>query len=135
LNLCFIKGNVADNNSKLLRKLFHKFMGTVFANRGYWTGIREELEKQGVSLIPKPKKNQKGLDINPKQKKYAGKRGLIKTVFGMLTYQMDIDHTRHRSTHNAALNLVAGLERYNFLDKKPSTPILENKQFQQIVLF
>jgi hypothetical protein len=162
LNVQFTTGNTADNQDQLLRKLFHRFVGTVFGDRGYWSSIRTDLAQQGVDLIPKPKKvrtttKKKGkekkkpqapsneqkisqqktlkIPITPKQKKYASKRGLIETVFGILTHQMDIDHTRHRSEHNAVINLVAGLIGYSFLDKKPTVAFVDERDFQKIVLF
>jgi len=52
VNFQFTKGNVADNNRKLLAKIFRHFQGWVFGDRGYWTKIREELWARGIELIP-----------------------------------------------------------------------------------
>ena len=134
LNLKITGGNVADNNADLLKNLLINFSGWLFGDRGYWTKIREELQEQGVYLIPKPKKNQKGLPISPEQKHYARKRGVIESVCDLLTNAMDIDHTRHRSPLNAMVNLFAGLIGYTFLDHKPHTPLVDKADFQKIVL-
>jgi Transposase DDE domain len=127
-------GNVADNNANLLQNLLKGLQGWLFADRGYWSKIREDLAKCGLDLIPKPKKKQEGLPINAEQKHYAGKRGVIESVFEHLTHTMDIDHTRHRSPKNAFVNLFAGLIGYTFLDHKPHTDLVNPKDYQKIVL-
>ena len=48
------------------------------------------------------------------------KRSVIETVNDQLKNMCDIEHTRHRSSINAMVNLVAGLIRYTYFDKKPS---------------
>lgn len=48
------------------------------------------------------------------------KRLVIETVNDQLKNMCDIEHTRHRSPINAMVNLVAGLIRYTYFDKKPS---------------
>ena len=48
------------------------------------------------------------------------KRSVIETVNDQLKNMCDIEHTRHRSSINAMVNLVAGLIRYTYFEKKPS---------------
>lgn len=134
LSIKITTGKVADNNEPLLRGLLKGLQGWLFADRGYWTKIRAELAEKGLDLIPKPKKKQVGLPIHAEQKHYAGKRGVIESVFDLLTYAMDIDHTRHRSPLNAFVNLFAGLIGYTFLDHKPHTGLVNPKDYQKIVL-
>lgn len=136
LNVLFTTGNKADNNPYVLLQLFKNFVGTVYGDRGYWSSIRNTLEKQGVQLIAKPKKNQQNAPKKlPIQKQYAKKRAIIESVFELLTHQFDIDHTRHRSQHNAVINLVAGLVAYHFLENKPTAQKLYPQDFNKIVLF
>lgn len=135
INFRLTTGNVADNNVQLLKQIFEHFQGWVFADRGYWTSIREDLAKKGVELFPKPKSNQVGLPLTPQQKHYAKKRGIVESAFDLMQNLMDIDHTRHRSPINFVVNLLAGLTGYTFLDKKPSTPVNDPHQYQKIAFY
>ena len=51
------------------------------------------------------------------------KRAIIETVNDELKNVCHIEHTRHRSVENFAVNLVAGLIAYNLLPKKPEMNI------------
>jgi hypothetical protein len=48
------------------------------------------------------------------------RRALMETVFDQRKHLMQIEHTRHRSAHNFAVNLVAGLVAYCHQPTKPS---------------
>jgi hypothetical protein len=48
------------------------------------------------------------------------RRALLETVFDHLKHLMQIEHTRHRSPTNVAVNLVAGLIAYCHQPNKPS---------------
>ena len=48
------------------------------------------------------------------------KRFVIETIFDQLTNISQIEHTRHRSTSNFIVNLIAGLIAYTWQAKKPS---------------
>lgn len=48
------------------------------------------------------------------------KRVLIESVNDQLKNICQIEHTRHRSVHNFAANLVAVLIAYQVLEKKPA---------------
>lgn len=134
VNFRITAGNVADNQSNLLKGLTQNLRGWLFGDRGYWSKIREVLEIQGLYLIPKPKKNQEALPITPEQKHYASKRGVIESVFDRLTNLMDIDHTRHRKPLHALANLFAGLIAYSFMPCKPHTDLANKADFEKIVL-
>ena len=51
------------------------------------------------------------------------KRAVIESVNDELKNVCHIEHTRHRSVENFAVNLVAGLIAYNLLPKKPEMNI------------
>lgn len=51
------------------------------------------------------------------------KRALVEAVNNEFKNVCNIEHTRHRSIDNFALNLIAGLITYNLLPKKPSLNI------------
>ena len=63
-------------------------------------------------------------------------RGLIETVFDILKHQLDIEHSRNRSTKNYFANVLAALIAYTFLDKKPAIPAYKQKmgfeEFKQL---
>jgi hypothetical protein len=48
------------------------------------------------------------------------KRSVIETVNDQLKNMCDVEHTRHRSPINFMVNMVAGLIRYTYFEKKPS---------------
>jgi hypothetical protein len=54
------------------------------------------------------------------------KRSVIETVNDQLKNMCDIEHTRHRSPINFMVNMVAGLIRYTYFEKKPSINFAEN---------
>ncbi|MEX0052946.1 transposase, partial [Clostridium butyricum] len=48
------------------------------------------------------------------------KRAIIETINDQLKNICQIEHNRHRSFTNFAVNIVSGLISYSFLPKKPS---------------
>lgn len=122
--LCRITtGNVADNNPDLLRGMacsLNRFI-CLFGDRGYLSSIKEELARKGFHLIARKRKNMKAeTQLSKQQKYYARHRGLIETVFDLLKYICDIEHSRHRSPQNFLANLIAALIAYDFFDRKPA---------------
>ena len=61
--------------------------------------------------------------INAKQKFYLSKRGLIETVIDQLKNICQIEHSRHRKTENAFVNIISALIAYGFTLRKPSIKI------------
>ncbi len=54
------------------------------------------------------------------------KRSVIETVNDQLKNMCDIEHTRHRSPINFMVNMIAGLIRYTYFEKKPSINFSQN---------
>ena len=52
------------------------------------------------------------------------KRFMIETVFGVLKNSMGLEHTRHRSLHNASVHILSTLVAYSF--KKHKSKIKTN---------
>lgn len=113
-------GNVADNNQNLLKKLFHQLAGCCVGDKGYLSKLFSFFYENGLHLITKPRKNMKNKLVIPLHNKRIDKRGVIESVFDILTSICDIDHTRHRKPINAFTHIFAGLIAYQYLDKKPS---------------
>jgi len=58
------------------------------------------------------------------------KRFLIETINDQLKNISQIAHTRHRSTCNFAVNLIAGLIAYTWQPNKPSLNFSDNELAQ-----
>jgi len=78
------------------------------------------------------------------------KRSVIETVNDQLKNMCDIEHSRSRNPLNFLVNMVAGLIRYTYFEKKPSINFTQdernlllssiddnaqNTHFKEIVLF
>jgi IS5 family transposase len=116
--LKFTKANVDDRQpvDDLTKGLF----GKVFGDKGYLSkALRERLFERGVELATKARKNMKAFELADFDKLLLRKRAIVETVIDQLKNISQIEHTRHRSVHNFALNLIAGLTTYSLRPKKP----------------
>lgn len=113
-------GNIADNNQKLLEELFHDLNGFFYGDKGYLSKLREQFAEKDLILITKTRANMKKESLSREQSHYLKKRGLIETVFDLLTSVCDLEHTRHRSPVNFISNCYAALIAYSFIDHKPA---------------
>ena len=132
-NFTITPGKTADNNPQVLQRLFKNLKGNFFGDKGYLTQLKAKLAEQGVELITKVKSNMKKVKLNAEQKHYLKQRGLIETVFGLLSFQADIDHTRHRSPIGMFVNLFSGLIAYTYFDNLPQAKTF--RSLSQIELF
>lgn len=121
-------GNIADNNQDLLKRLFNNLQGYCVGDKGYLTKIFDYFYENGLHLLTKPRKNMKSKPMIPKHNKFINKRGVIESVFDILTSICDLEHSRHRNPINAFTHILAALVAYQHLDKKPSVffPSLES---------
>ena len=78
----------------------------------------EMLFVDDIHLVTKIKKNMKNSLMNLYDKILLRKRALVETVNDELKNVCNIEHTRHRSVDNFAVNLLAALIAYNMLPKK-----------------
>lgn len=119
---CFVTpGNAADDNADIMRKLINDLRGKVFGDKGFINAkISEEFAEKGVHLITKVRKNMKNKLISLWDKRLLLKRGVVESVFDIMSAICDIDHSRHRSPANAFTHLFAGIIAYTYLDKLPS---------------
>ena len=92
--------------------------------KGYVSAkLAESLAKKGIQLIAKPKKNMKKKVITAFEQAALRKKSIIETIYYQLKNISQIEHTRHRSVKNFAVNLVAGLIAYTEQEKKPSIDV------------
>ena len=120
VDLIISTGNVADNNKALLRKITENFWGLLIGDKGYITSINDELDKNGVHLVTKVRKNMTPVKYPPRVEYYKKHRGLIETSNDLLKNKANIQHTRHRSTINFEVNICAAISAYTYNDKLPS---------------
>jgi hypothetical protein len=112
-------GNVDDRKpvAKLARGLF----GKLFGDRGYISqALQEVLRAQDLQLITKIKKNMKNRLLSVWDQLLLRKRALIETINDQLKNICQIEHSRHRSTANFLVNVIAALIAYTYKEKLPS---------------
>ena len=83
-------GNIADNNTGLLKSIFKYLKGNCYGDKGYITSIFEELYDQGIRLISKIRKNMKNQLIHLSDRYYLFKRGVIESVNDILNWTFGI---------------------------------------------
>ena len=115
-------GNVDDR--KQVVKLAKELFGKLFGDRGYISQkLQEVLREQGLHLITKIRKNMKNRLLSVFDQMVLRKRALIETINDQLKNICQIEHSRHRSTANFCVNVMAALVAYTFKEKLPSLNI------------
>ena len=66
----------------------------------------------------------KPVPLTPFEKTVLRRRSLIETVFDELKNLCQIEHTRHRSEGNFAVNLMAGIIAYCLSEDKPTLSLI-----------
>ena len=122
LGFCLTSGNKDDRNSEVMKHLTENIFGKLFADKGYSSKkLTSQLQKNGIQLITKQKKNSKTKSLmDLSDKILLRKRAVIESVNDFLKNICQIEHSRHRSCCNFVVNLVSGIAAYSFLPKKPS---------------
>ena len=99
--------------------------GLLFADKGYTSkALAETPQGMGVRLVTTRKKNMKPVAPAAFEKALLKRRSLIETVFDELKDLCQIEHTRHRSAANFAVNLMAGIVAYCLSDNKPTLSLI-----------
>jgi hypothetical protein len=113
-------GNVDDRRP--VPKLAERLWGRLFGDKGYLSQplTRELLQTRRVRLVTHLKRNMANRLLLLHDKVILRRRALIETVFDQLKHLVQIEHSRHRSSTNFAVNLVAGLIAYCHQPNKPS---------------
>ncbi|CDZ78020.1 Transposase DDE domain protein [Legionella massiliensis] len=119
MSFCLTRGNVSDLS--VLSKLTKGLSGLLAGDKGYVSKKHEEtLQKQGLTLITKLKKNMKKKMRTAFEKFFLAQRNLIETVIEQLKSICHIEHSRHRSPLYFFVNLVGGLAAYAIKLRNPS---------------
>jgi transposase len=112
-------GNVDDR--KPLAAMSKDLFGKLFGDKGYLSQpLFERLFERGLELITTVRKNMGSQLMRLSDRLLLRKRFIIETIADQLKNISQIEHTRHRSSINFAINLLAGLAAYTHQDKKPS---------------
>ena len=112
-------GNVDDR--KPVPQMSNNLWGKLVGDRGYLSQpLFEQLFERGLQLITPLRKNMKNRLVVLDDKLLTRKRAAIETIIDQLKNISQILHTRHRSTINFAVNLIAGLIAYTWQAKKLS---------------
>ncbi len=112
-------GNVDDREP--VPNLVKNLIGKLVGDKGYISqDLFGRLYQQGLQLITKIKKNMKNKLMPLIDKLLLRKRAIIESVNDQLKNISQIEHTRHRSIWNFAVNMLAALCAYTLQPKKPS---------------
>ena len=111
--------NIDDR--KPVPQMTKKLWGKLVGDRGYLSqALFEQLFARGLQLITPIRKNMQIRLIVLEDKLLTRKRFVIETIVDQRKNISQIEHTRHRSTTNVIVNLIAGLIAYTWQPKKPS---------------
>ena len=112
-------GNTDDR--KPLPQMTKNLWGKLVGDRGYLSQkLFEQLFARGLQLITPLRKNMRNQLVVLEDKLLTRKRFVIETIIDQLKNISRIEHTRHRSTTNFIVNLIASLIAYTWQAKKPS---------------
>lgn len=126
LAFCITPGNVDDR--KPVPKLVRDLWGKLFGDKGYLSQpLATQLRLDGIDLVTPIRKNMQNKLLPLYEKLLLRKRAIIETVIDQLKNISQVDHSRHRSVFNFAVNLVAGLIAYSFRPKKPSLNLSDSE--------
>jgi hypothetical protein len=96
-------------------------IGKLFGDRSYISqALFEQLWQQGLQLVTKLKKTMKNRLMPLLDKILLRKRALIESVNDQLRNISQIEHSRHRSSLNFLVNLIAGLVAYSYQNSRPA---------------
>jgi len=123
LNAIVTPGNTDDR--KPVCELLAGMFGNVFGDRGYISqALSTQLRQTSrIHLVTKVRRKMKNRLIRLSDQLLLQRRGLIESVIDQLKNIAQIEHSRHRSPLNFAVNLIAGLIAYCHQPQKPSLVI------------
>jgi IS5 family transposase len=122
---CLTPGNVHDlvPAGDLLAGL----SGMAAGDKGYLSKqLTQEMQDNGLKMLTKVRKNMKKPVLEPLEKLWLSKRGLIETVIEQFKQVCQIQHTRHRCLVNFIINALAALAAYTLTKPAISLNALEN---------
>ena len=82
----------------------------------------------GLDIVTRVRKNMKKIVHSEFDRVLLRKRSLVETVFDELKNLCQIEHTRHRSLSNFAVNLMAGIVAYCLQPVKPRIAVWDSRE-------
>ena len=114
------------DDRKPVPQMAERLWGKLVGDRRYLSkALFEQLFAQGLQLITPIRKNMQNRLVVLEDKLLTRKRFIIETIVDQLKNISQIEHTRHRSTTNFLVNLIAGLIAYTWQPNKPSLHLSE----------
>ena len=116
-------GNIDDRKPvpQMTKKLWWKLVG----DRGYLSqALFEKHFARGLQLITPLRKNMQNQLVVLEDKLLTRKRSVIETIVDQLKNISQIEHTRHRSTTNFIVNLIAGSGCLHLASQEAFSPSL-----------
>jgi len=127
LSFLLTPGNVAD--VAMTEQLVQGITGKLFGDKGYISSkIATKLLEKGVQLFTTLRSKMKQKLMPLLDKILLRKRVLIETVNDQLKNISQIEHSRHRSVANFAVNVLGGLAAYMLKPNKPSLKLEDLEQ-------
>jgi hypothetical protein len=122
INCTLTKGNVADNNEKVIEKITQSVTGKGFGDKGYIlnSALFQKLLSNGLQVISKLRSNMKQKLMPVFDKFMLRKRGLVESVGDIIKIDLLAQHTRHRSPLAFFAHIFSSLIAYALRPKKPS---------------
>ncbi len=112
-------GNIDDR--KLVPQMTKELWDKLVGDRGYLSqALFEQRFARGLQLITPIRKNMQNRLVVLEDKLLTRKRFVIETIVDQRKNVPQIEHTRHRSTTNFIVNLIAGLIACAWQAKQPS---------------
>lgn len=135
LNFMVTPGDVDDRKPLEDKRFIEQIFDKLVADKGYISkNLFQKLFVDGIQLITKLKSNMKGVMMSVSDKVLLRKRAIIETVNDELKNIAQIEHSRHRSLPNFAVNLLSAIAAYCFFPKKPTINIVRVTD-NQLTLF
>jgi hypothetical protein len=115
-------------NRKGLLAIASGLFDTLYADKGYiGKEFAQKMKNKGIDLVTLVRKNMKEVVCSEFDQVLLRKRSLIETVFDELKNLCQIEHTRHRSLSNFAVNLLAGIVAYCLQPVKPRIAVWDSR--------
>lgn len=124
LNFALTQGNIDDRNPEVMGNMTRDLFGKLYADKGYISStLFELLFHNGIHIVTGIRNNMNNRLMSLSDKVMLRKRSVIETINDELKNICVIEHSRHRSTHNFLMNIIAALVSYSFFPKKPSIKV------------
>lgn len=126
LTLKVTAGNVDDR--KALLGIASGLFGKMYADKGYiGKEFAQKMKDKGVDIVTRVRKNMKAVEQSDFDRVLLRKRSLVETVFDELKNLCQIEHTRHRSLQNFAVNLMGSIVAYCLSPVKPRIALRDSR--------